>query len=334
MYYLCLDSNISTSEINYNPEEFYGNEFCHYIKMMKDCSFYPNGLFSSDSVKLSTSSSLSWLDISVRITDDELKPSTEFLSTYEVFQGSNLSKDFLTSIIGSTMTPSNETSWFWKSIEGRHQIHNKANITLSLKPGPKHLTTPRFMTLLALISEAKGYKIYPTLSEHFVTTDCPARFDDKIRRLMVQGFWLVGRLIRDSLHVDEHVNCQNPFEFDDGDIGLWWAGIYMLDWQEYIKENSKSQYLNCYQYVVENMNGIILKNRNNYNEAMLSMNTTIPDDFMSECDMETFIETVRNVKYYCGNVFVDSQENLEQVPEESCDDGSFTEWKNNSIEQN
>ncbi|VVC36296.1 Hypothetical protein CINCED_3A025516 [Cinara cedri] len=328
------DSNISTSEINYNPEEFDGNEFCRYIKMMKDCSFYPNGLFSSDSVKLSTSSSLSWLDISIRTTDDDLKPSTEFLSTYEVFQGSYLNKDFLTSIIGSTTTPTNETTWFWKSIEGKHQMHNKANITLSLKPRPKHLTTPRFMTLLALISEAKGYEIKPSLSEHFVTTDCSARFDNKIRRLMVQGFWLVGRLIRESLHVEEEVNCGNPFEFDDGDIGLWWAGINMLDWQEYIKESGKNQpILSCYQFVLENMN-TDLGNRYNYKEALLSMNSTIPDDFMSELDMDNFILTVRNVKYYCGNIFVDSQENIE-VPEESCDDdGNLKEWDNNTVEKN
>lgn len=319
--------------MNYNPEEFDGNEFCHYIKMMKDCSFYPSGLFSSDSVKLSTSSSISWLDISVRNTDDDLKPSTEFLSIFEVFQGNNLSKDFLTSIIGPPSTLTNETTWYWKSIESKHQMRSKTNITLSLKPRPKHLDTPRFMTLLALISETKGYGIQPTLSEHFVTNECFPRFDDKIKRLMVQGFWLVGRLIKESLDVDKEVNNGNPFNFDDGDIGLWWAGICMLDWQEYIKENAKNQpLLNCYNFVVDNMN-YVLENRQNYNEAILSMNATVPDDFMSELDIENFIETIRNVKYYCGNIFVDSEKNFEQVPEESYDDSSLAEWVNNSVEQ-
>lgn len=293
--------------------------------MMKDCSFYPNGLFSSDSVKLSTSESLSWLDISVRTTDDDLAPSPEFQNTYEVFQASNLSKDFLLSIIGTTTTtPTNET-WFWKSIEGRHQSHNKANITLSLQPRPKHLTTPRFMTLLALISEAKGYQIKPSLSEHFVTTDCMPRFDDKIRRLMVQGFWLVGRLIKESLSDNGDINCGNPFEFTDGDIGYWWAGINMLDWQEYMKECGKNQPLpSCYQFVIENIDG----KRRNTSEAVLSMNAA-PDDFMSELDVENFVHTVRNVKYYCGNCFVDSQENFEDM-NESCDDDSLVEWENSS----
>lgn len=294
--------------------------------MMKDCSFYPNGLFSSDSVKLSTSSSLSWLDISVRTTDDDLTPSTEFLSTYEVFQASNLNKDFLLSIIGSTpTTPSNETSWFWKSIEGRHQSNTKTNITLSLKPRPKHLTTPRFMVLLALISEAKGYNIQPSLSEHFVTHDCLLRFDEKIKRLMVQGFWFVGRLIQESLSEDEEVNCGNPFNFVDGDLGFWWAGVNMLDWLEYMKESSKNQELqNCYQFVVENIN----EYRYNSGKAKSSMNSKIPEDFMSELDVENFIHTVRNVKYYNGNIFVDSQENFEVMNEindevpYSCSDSS------------
>lgn len=322
---LFLDSNNVTSEVNYNPEDFDGNEFCHYINMMKDCSFYPNGLFSSDSVKLSTSSSLSWLDISVRTTDDDLTPSTEFLSTYEVFQASNLNKDFLVSIIGSTpTTPSNET-WFWKSIEGRHQSNSKANITLSLKPRPKHLNTPRFMVLLALISEAKGYDIKPSLSEHFATSDCLPRFDDKIRRLMVQGFWFVGRLIQDSLSEDEEINCGNPFDFVDGDFGFWWAGVNMLDWQEYMKESGKNQELqNCYQFVVENLN----EYRYNSGKAKLSMNSDSLDDFMSELDVENFIHTVRNVKYYCGNIFVDSEENLEamnEISDYNCD--SLPDWE-------
>ncbi|XP_026813357.1 uncharacterized threonine-rich GPI-anchored glycoprotein PJ4664.02-like [Rhopalosiphum maidis] len=322
----------SNTEINYNPEDFDGNEFCRYIKMMKDCSFYPNGLFSSDSVKLSTSSSLSWLDISIRTTDDDLVPSTENLSTYEVFQASNLNKEFLTSIIGSNeSTPTNETTWFWKSIEGKHQPHNKANITLSLQPRPKHLTTPRFMILLALISEAKGYEIKPSLSENFVTKDCMSRFDEKIRRLMVQGFWLIGRLIKESLSEDEEVNCENPFEFVDGDIGLWWAGINMLDWQEHLKEcgTQNKDLPNCYQFVIENMG----MTKRNTAEAQLVMNA-IPDDFMSELDMENFIHTVRNVKYYSGNCFVDSQENLEllnEVFEENDED--LIEWEKNSVEK-
>lgn len=322
----------SNTEINYNPEDFDGNEFCRYIKMMKDCSFYPNGLFSSDSVKLSTSSSLSWLDISVRTTDDDLTPSTEYLSTYEVFQASNLNKEFLTSIIGSNeTTTTTETSWFWKSIEGKHQPHNKANITLSLQPRPKHLTTPRFMVLLALISEAKGYEIIPSLSMNFVTKDCVSRFDEKIRRLMVQGFWLIGPLIKESLSEDEEVNCGNPFDFVDGDIGLWWAGINMLDWQEHLKEcGSKNQKLpNCYQFAGEN----ISMTRRNTAEAESIMNA-VPDDFMSELDMENFIHTVRNVKYYCGNCFVDSEENLEaqnEVLEDDEDD--LTEWEKNPVEK-
>ncbi|XP_050533684.1 serine-rich adhesin for platelets-like [Daktulosphaira vitifoliae] len=319
------DSNLSTPEVEYNPEDFNGNEFCHYIKMMKDCSFYPNGTFSSDSVKLSTSESLTWLDISVRTTDDDLRPSTESLNTYEVFQASNLSKDFLTSIIGSTTTPTSTENWFWKSIESRHQTHCRANITLSLQPRPKHLTTPRFMTLLALISEAKGYKIEPSLSTHFITTDCFPRFNDKIKRLMVQGFWLIGRLITESLSEDEEVNCENPFEFIDGDIGYWWAGINMLDWQEYMKNCGKNEpQHNCYQFIVEDME----EYKHFRNEAISSMGTS-PEEFMSEFDVENFIHTVRNVKYYCDNYFVESQENLEAL-NESCDNESLVEWENNS----
>lgn len=300
--------------------------------MMKDCSFYPNGLFSSDSVKLSSSSSLSWLDISVRTTDDDLSPSTESLSNYEVFQASNLSKDFLTSIIGSNTTTSNETSWFWKSIEGRHQSLNKTNITLSLQPRPKHLTTPRFMTLLALISEAKGYAIRPSLSENFVTTDCMFRFDEKIRRLMVQGFWLVGRLIKESLSENVEMSCENPFEFVDGDIGFWWAGINMLDWQEYLKECDKNSKTlpNCYQFVLDNIN----ENNHIKSKALSSMNVSKPDDFMSELDVENFIHTVRNVKYYCDNIFVDSEQSLEEsLNENCCDDDSLVEWGNNFPDQ-
>lgn len=303
---------------------------------MKDCSFYPSGLFSSDSVKLSTSSPLSWLEISVRTTDDDLVPSTESLSTYEIFQASSLNKDFLTSVIGcstATTSSSNESSWSWKSIEGR-QSHSKTNITLSLQPRSAHLNTPRFMLLLALISEAKGYEIQPSLSEHFVTTDCMSRFDSKIRRLMVQGFWLVGRLIKESLSEDKETNCGNPFGFADGDIGYWWAGINMLDWQEYLKECGKNEILtNCYQFVIENID----KKRQNSSEALLSMNTSTPEEFMSEADVDNFIHTVRNVKYYCGNYFVDSEENVEKImSDDGCnDDNGFAEWGSSSaIQQN
>lgn len=297
--------------------------------MMKDCSFYPNGIFSSDSVKLSTAS---WLDISVRTTDDGLTPSTEFLNTYEIFQASNLNKDFLMSIIGSTSTtPTTETTWFWKSIEGRHQTYNKANITLSFNPIPKHLTTPRFMTLLALISEAKGYDIKPSLSQYFVTTDCLPRFDNKIRRLMVQGFWLVGRLIKESLSDDEEINCGNPFEFVDGDIGFWWAGINMLDWQEYMEKCGKNQPLpTCSQFIMENID----QKKHNSSEALLSINEK-SDNFLSELDVENFIHTVRNVKYYCDNYFVDSAENIEvQNEEDICgDDSSIVEWEKDSSDE-
>lgn len=326
-----LDSNISFLQMESNSEDFNVGEFSHYIKMMKDCSFYPNGLFSSDSVKLPTSSSLSWLDISVRTTDDDLPASTELLSTYEIFHGSNLNKDFLMSIIGSTVSSTNETSWYWKSMESRLQTHNKTNITLSLKPRPKHLTIPRFMTLLALISEAKGYQIIPSLSEHFITNHCMPRFNDKIRRLMVQGMWLVGRLIKDSLSEDKEVNCGNPFKFADGDIGFWWAGIHMLDWQEYVKECCKTQTLpTCFQFVVENIDG----NRHNSHEALLSMNAEAEDFFMSELDIENFIHTVRNVKYYSGDCFVDSQDNLDEENIEAVVENSYdgAEWKNNTDE--
>lgn len=295
--------------------------------MMKDCSFYPNGIFSSDSVKLSTAS---WLDISVRTTDDDLTPSTEFLNTYEIFQASNLNKDFLMSIIGSTTNPTSETTWFWKSIEGKHQKH-KANITLSFNPIPKHLTTPRFMTLLALVSEAKGYDIEPSLSQYFVTVDCFPRFDNKIRRLMVQGFWLVGRLIKESLSDDEEVNCGNPFEFVDGDIGFWWAGINMLDWQEYMEEEAgKSQPLpNCYQFIMDNVD----QKKHNSSEALLSINEKKPEDFLSDLDVENFIHTVRNVKYYCDNYFVDSEENIEiQNEGDTCGEDSI-EWEKNSSDE-
>lgn len=294
---------------------------------MKDCSFYPKGLFSSDSVKLSPSSS-SWLDITVRTTEDDLIPSTESLSTYEIFQASNLKKDFLASIIGSTTIPSNET-WFWKSIEGRHQTHNKTNITLSLKPRPKHLTTPRFMILLALISEAKGYHIQPSLSEYFVTSDCMSRFDDKIRRLMVQGLWFVGRLIKDSLSEDDEVNNGNPFEFVDGDLGFWWAGINMLDWQEYIKKCDKNQ-PTCFQFVIENNQD---GSGYNSNASKLNMNVMKPEDFLSDSDVENFIDTIRNVKYYSDNCFVDSQESIDIANETSYDNDGSIEWENNFVEE-
>lgn len=298
--------------------------------MMKDCSFYPSGLFSSDSVKLSKSS-LSWLDISIRTTNEDLVPSTDALSTYEIFQASSLNKDFLTSVISSntaTNSTVNESSWFWKSIEGRYQSHNKTNITLCLQPRPADLNTPRFMLLLALISEAKGYEILPALSEHFVTTGCMPRFDGKIRRLMVEGFWLVGRLIKESLSMDKETNCGNPFGFVDGDIGFWWAGICMLDWQEYLKGCDKNQVLiNCHQFVMENVDG------KNSSEALLSMNTKTPEEFMSDTDVENFIHTVGSVKYYCGNCFVDSEENI--VKDEGCidDHDDNLEWGSSSATQ-
>jgi len=185
------------------------------------------------------------------------------------------------------------------------------------------------MTLLALISEAKGYDIKPALSEHFVTSDCMSRFDEKIRRFMVQGFWFIGRLINESLSKDEEVNCGNPFEFVDGDIGYWWAGVHMLDWQEYIKECDKSQSLpNCYQFTMDNME---IK-RHNSKEAIINMDAD-PDDFMSELDVENFIHTVRHVKYYCGNFFVDNQENLEIMNEVCTDDDSLIEWENSTAEE-
>uniref|UniRef100_A0A1B6MVF1 Uncharacterized protein n=1 Tax=Graphocephala atropunctata TaxID=36148 RepID=A0A1B6MVF1_9HEMI len=106
-------------------------------------------------------------------------------------------------------------------------------VPLSFEENVGFLSVPRLMPLLALLAERAEYNIKPSLSCNLRYIKTPQRFQDKFACLLVYGFWFLGRVITDSLSVKDQVNRGNMFNFVKGDLGFWWAGVKLLDWNNY-----------------------------------------------------------------------------------------------------
>lgn len=102
------------------------------------------------------------------------------------------------------------------------------------------LSYPRFLPMVALLAERSDYKIKPGLVARVDFSYVPARFTEKFSQLLVYGFWFLGRVISDSLSEKEQVNRGNVFNFVKGDLGFWWAGVRILDWNFYLKNEKET----------------------------------------------------------------------------------------------
>lgn len=182
-----------------------------------------------------------------------------------------------------------------------NNMMNNVN-TQVLKPS-KALTLHRLKLLGALVAQVKGYAVKPSLSSKLYLKDTPKRFQAKFQNILVDGFWLLGRMIADSLSDDSEVNCGNPFDFADGDLAFWWAGCVMLDWAK--NESSKykkKSFKNGYDFYIDHSIGS-RKFKYYQNSGNSSFNFKLVEDFLSEEDFKLFTITVQNVGYGDAAVF-------------------------------
>ncbi|XP_046667566.1 uncharacterized protein LOC124359130 [Homalodisca vitripennis] len=152
------------------------------------------------------------------------------------------------------------------------------------------LSLPRFMPLVALLAERAGYKLKPSLVKKVIFLNTPQRFQEKFVPLLVYGFWFLGRVISDSLSVKEQVNRGNMFNFAKGDMGFWWAGVKILDWNYYA--NMEADSCNCLSFVKLDRP----KYRFYNNRAILNMHKH-PFYFLSDADWDNFMMTIESVQH-------------------------------------
>lgn len=169
---------------------------------------------------------------------------------------------------------------------------------ISFEQNNGFLCVARFMPLVALLAERANYKFIPTKVANLDFSRTPARFKEKFSYLLVDGFWFLGKVISDSLSEKDQVNRGNMFGFQKGDLGYWWAGVKILDWQYFIsnkKENTQSAKFpsvnSCQKFVVQSPAGF----QNFTNRAILNMNQH-PMFFLSEEDWKNFNATVDCIK--------------------------------------
>lgn len=153
------------------------------------------------------------------------------------------------------------------------------------------LSYPRFLPMIALLAERSEYKIKPSLVAKLNFTDVPERFIEKFSQLMVYGFWFLGRVITDSLSEKEQVNRGNLFNFVKGDLGFWWAGVKILDWNFYTK-NEKEMH-NCAHFIVMDPP----KYRFHSDRAVFNMGGQHPLYFLSDDDWTNFYQTVKFIRH-------------------------------------
>lgn len=182
-----------------------------------------------------------------------------------------------------------------------NNMMNNVN-TQVLKPS-KALTLHRLRLLGALVAQVKGYDVKPSLSSRLYLKDTPKRFQTKFQNILVDGFWLLGRMIADSLSDDSEVNCGNPFDFADGDLAFWWAGCVMLDWaKNESSKHKKKSFKNGYDFYIDHSIGS-RKFKYYQNSGNSSFNNKLVEDFLSEEDFELFTITVQKVRFGFAEVF-------------------------------
>lgn len=177
-------------------------------------------------------------------------------------------------------------------------INNMQNNTnTQVLKSSKALTLHRLKLLGALVAQVKGYAVKPSLSSNLVLKATPERFQTKFKNILVDGFWLLGRMIADSLSDDSEVNCGNPFGFAHGDLAFWWAGCVILDWAK--NENSKykkKSFTNGYDFYIDHSIGS-RKFKYYQNSGNSSFNFRLVEEFLSEEDFELFTVTIQNVRF-------------------------------------
>lgn len=152
------------------------------------------------------------------------------------------------------------------------------------------LSYPRFLPMVALLAERSEYKIKPGLVAKLNFTAVPERFIEKFSQLMVYGFWFLGRVITDSLSEKEQVNRGNLFNFVKGDLGFWWAGVKILDWNFYAKNEEEKH--NCAHFIAMDSP----KYRFHSDRAIFNMGQH-PLYFLSDDDWTNFYQTVKFIKH-------------------------------------
>lgn len=186
------------------------------------------------------------------------------------------------------------------------EIVDKYNIKINIKSLSelhKGLTIPRFKILTALIAWKAEIKLVKPLdlrrSEHCLYKT-PQRFQD-FGKLLVPGFWFVGRVIEDSLSDDSSINYGNPFCFLDGDLGFWWAGTVVMDWTKYrfLGGKGRKLYRSCLEFYHDSC--LSRKYKSCQMSAISSMDR-YPSQFLNNHDEENFQNTIKNVGPYYADI--------------------------------
>ncbi|CAH0392538.1 unnamed protein product [Bemisia tabaci] len=162
------------------------------------------------------------------------------------------------------------------------------------QPNTTDLSLPRLSMLAALIGQKRNYKrVRPALTNRLIVDNLPKRYLSKFLNLMTTGFCFLGKLIIESLHSDEKINRGNIFDFQDGDVGFWWAGVIILDWNEYLLRtvNGKPKHkpISCINYIKTVGEGSVAF------KAMLNLG---PDGlYFTDEDQKNFQETIERIKH-------------------------------------
>lgn len=169
---------------------------------------------------------------------------------------------------------------------------------ISFQENNGFLCRPRFLPLVALLAERAGYKFIPSEVANVDFTAAPTRFKEKFCYLLVHGFWFLGKVISDSLSEKDRVNRGNMFGFEKGDLGYWWAGVKILDWQNFLTnrriKNAKVKFElmnSCHGFVINEPVGF----QRYTQRAVLNMNQH-PLFFLSEEDWVNYNDTVKSVQ--------------------------------------
>lgn len=152
------------------------------------------------------------------------------------------------------------------------------------------LSFPRFLPLVALLAERSEYMITPSLVKKLDFTKVPQRFREKFSQLLVYGFWFLGRVINDSLSEKEQVNRGNMFNFVKGDMGYWWAGVKILDWNHSVNKEKRPD-------TFSNFLKLDPPKYRFYSSRAIHNMGQHPLYFLSDADWENYNQTVRLIKH-------------------------------------
>lgn len=220
---------------------------------------------------------------------EEDKKNVNLLRVYTIYKQKfrRLTKEEFNELLGPVKTGKTATFKLCKEFMKAKSVPDD---DVNFKNNIGFLSYPRFLPMVALLAERSEYKIKPSLVAKLNFTTVPARFIEKFSQLMVYGFWFLGRVISDSLSEKEQVNRGNVFNFVKGDLGFWWAGVRILDWNFYAKNEKETH--NCAHFIVMDPP----KYRFHLDRAVFNMGQH-PLYFLSDDDWTNFYNTVRCIKH-------------------------------------